>query len=163
MFSENMYNWYISEPLIIQLLTGSPWEGTISRCPFIKFVMQKCFWCVPLKRWFYKWKRWPTLYLWLNIWLFRTDLILCKEAGHTFSVRKYPGYIQLWLIFLLFTKFMLSCVPSFLTVFFFLVCLIANSLFMPACCFFLCCSPYVSMTKFSGVTGLCLLPYGSGS
>lgn len=92
MFSENMYNWYISEPLIIQLLTGSPWEGTISRCPFIKFVMQKCFWCVPLKRCFYK--RWRMLYLWLNIWLFRTDLILCKEAGHAFSVRKYPGSIS---------------------------------------------------------------------
>jgi len=57
-----------------------------------------------------------------------------------------------------FTCSLTSCLPKFL-----FACFLANFLFMPACCFSLCCYPYVWMIKFSGVTGLYLLQYGCGS
>lgn len=155
-FFKNMYSWYICEPQITELLAGSLWKGTIYLSPFTEIVLQKCFCCVSLKQWFYKWNRWHMLYLWWNIWFFAKKL-------NTFSVRKYPSEISAVTDCVVLYKVNLKFPALISDWVVFFVCSIANSLFMPACCSSLCCSLYVWMTKFSGVTGLCLLQYGCGS
>lgn len=107
MFFKNMYSWYICEPLIIQLLTGSLWKGTIYLSPFTEIVMQKCFWCVFLKPWFYRWKRWHILYLWWNIWFFAKKLDM-------FSIRKYPSEIWAVTDSVVLYKFEVACFDSWL-------------------------------------------------
>lgn len=107
-FFKNLYIWYICEPLIIELLTGSLCKGAVSLSPFTEIVMQKCFCWVSLKQWFCKWKRWHMLYLWWNIWFFAKKL-------DTFSVGSIPVKFQLWLILLSSTKLIWSCLPWFLT------------------------------------------------
>lgn len=151
---KNMYSWYICEPLIIELLIGSPVEGSC--------LSQSIHWdcctkmLVSLKQWFYKWKRWHMLYLWWNIWFFAKKL-------DTFAIRNYPSEISAAIDFVVLYKVNVklpALIPDWVV---FFLCSIANSLFMPVCCSSPCCSLYVWMTKFSGVTGLCLLQYGCGS
>lgn len=91
-----MNSWYICEPLIIQLLTGSLWKGTIYLFIFFS-----------LKPWLYKWKRWHMLYLWWNIWFFAKKLDM-------FSIRKYPSEIPAVTDFVVLYKFEVACFDSWL-------------------------------------------------